>query len=232
MYSSLVCTLIVLTVLFLINSIIRNRMSRLKGNLFWVNVPYLWFNIPKPNIFHEFEEQEMLTKYILPTDRVLVLGANVGTASILLDKLVDRQDLQYSVEPNLLIVPYLKYERDRHKCQFNIIDYVITESKDELFMAAGLDHVASRTVTNPSSGNKVRTGHLPTTDFNVLFADCEGCFPSFLKEYENELAHVRLVIFERDYETKVDSTFVDKILTRNGFTAVRIAYVTVYLKQE
>ena len=90
-------------------------------------------------------------------------------------------------------------------------------------MSSKHDHIGARTVTDASSGKKVKTGPLPTTDFNVLFADYKKCFPSFLLEYEDKLAHVRLVIFERDHATTIDYNIVDKILKRNGFTLVKSA---------
>ena len=63
-------------------------------------------------------------------------------------------------------------------------------------------------------------------EFNVLFADCEGCLPEFLKEYKDH--NWELIIFEKDNANNVDYSIVETIAKRNNLQKIKDGFITVF----
>lgn len=60
----------------------------------------------------------------------------------------------------------------------------------------------------------------PPEGYTVLFADCEGCLPDFIKTYSDELRQqpLRSIIYERDRSESVDYAPLDKFLRDGNFS--------------
>lgn len=62
--------------------------------------------------------------------------------------------------------------------------------------------------------------HLYKLNFNVLVADCEGCFETFIDENKEFFKNLRLVIFEADRSDICNYNKIRQFLTETGFVEI------------
>ena len=163
---------------------------------------------------YEIIEQALLLYYVKKTDNVIELGANIGTSSILLSKILKNSEKQHvSVEPNIDILNVLEKNKKMNNSNFNIIPGIVSPKGNFYLEGDGW----SGNIVKHKTSRKVKTFDFNELDskynFNVLFADCEGSLSQILIDYPNIHKKLRLVIYERDGEddySKVDSYFHNK----------------------
>ena len=201
------------------------------GKFFWIKKQFLKnFNVYLPNILWEPVEQYYLNKYLDKNDIVLQLGGNIGTSCIFADKILDKKDKQICVEPNTGIIKLLEENKLKNNSKFQIINGVITNKKDVYLNNDELDDMAFIT-TDKSTGIKLNTYRLDTIgDFNVLFADCEGCLVQFIKEYPEILTKVNKIIYERDNDKDFSYDYIEKLFKENNFIQKEKGFVCVWVK--
>ena len=168
---------------------------------------------------YETMEQALLLYYVNETDNVIELGANIGTSSILLSKILKNSEKQHiAVEPNADIVKILDKNKKLNNSNFNIISGIV--SREGEFYLEGDGWVGH--IVKHKTSRKVKTFDFNELDskynFNVLFADCEGSLSQLLIDYPNIHNKLRLVIYERDGED--DYSKVDGYFHNNNFKKV------------
>lgn len=183
----------------------------------------------------EYKEQELLQKYLKKGDRILQLGANIGTSCIVADKLLNSEkDSVYCVEPNKNIIEILEKNKKLNNSNFNIINGILTETNNnKLDTRHDYPNKASAKISKDGDMeiNSLSLKNLKI-DFNVLFADCEGCLEKFIDEYEDIVKHLRLVIFEMDYKNECNYDKIKSILEKHNFTKdFDDNYLCVYIKK-
>lgn len=200
------------------------------GKFFWIKKKFLnSFEAYIPNIFWEPEEQYFLNKYLNKNDIVLQLGGNVGTSCIFVDKIVDQKDKQICVEPNLGIIKLLEENKTKNNSKFQIIDGAITNKTNIYLNDNGSDDIEF-TTTDKSTNIKLKTYRLDSLgDFNVIFADCEGCLVEFIKEYPEVLTKVNKIIYERDNKD-VSYNYIENLFKENTFIQREKGFVCVWIK--
>lgn len=171
----------------------------------------------------EVAEQITLGTYLKDGDRVLQLGGNIGGSCITASKMFNLTR-NTCVEPNPKIISTLRRNVSDTNANVEIVDAAVTDSSKSLFLDEG-------TLNGPnSSGGMVKESQseIPVNKvplrvlenkgkaYNVLFADCEGCLPSFLKEYSYHPWD--LVIYEPDQDA--DYAFVERHLKGLGMKKV------------
>ena len=109
------------------NEMIDNFKKKHSFKLFTYNGPPHKSENLIMNYDYEVQEQALLNKYLLPDDRVLELGGNIGTSSILIDKILNNKKQHVTVEPNLDIVKTLERNKDLNNCNFEIVPGIISK---------------------------------------------------------------------------------------------------------
>lgn len=184
----------------------------------------------------EYPEQKILLKYVKDGDRVLQLGGNIG-ASCIAVSLNKNLDQNICVEPNNEIIDILKHNIKYNNMddKITVINGIITSSNVDIYLEKSGDNAnASTTFKNNTEGQIVQKVSLDNINnkygyMNVLFADCEGCLPSFLEEYPSHNWDV--IIYEKDYDGYVDYSTVDKILTDKNMISVEKGFLNVWIKK-
>lgn len=185
------------------------------------------------NTSTELEEQEMLCQYVKKTDHVLQLGGNIGTSCITVDKIVsnDAKAHNVCVEPSDTILPVLQKNKEINNAKFTILDGILTKSEKDLRLEEHGENLNSSTITE-DRGNLVRKYPFSNLNsvhkFNVIFADCEGCFPAFIEEFKDELQYVKTVIYEKDYADTKNYSNMEQTLHDMNFKHVREGFVNVW----
>ena len=194
-----------------IMKMIDNLKKKFSFKLFTYNGPPHHSEKLIMNYQYEVNEQALLNEYLLPDDRVLELGGNIGTSSILIDKILNNKKQHVTVEPNLNIVKTLKRNKDLHNCNFEIVPGIISKPREVYINGDGW---GGGITTYFQSTGPVKTFDFHELDkkynFNVLFADCEGGMVQLIQDYPSIHKNLRLVIYERDGEySTVDKYFID-----------------------
>jgi FkbM family methyltransferase len=185
------------------------------------------------NTSTELEEQQMLYAHVKACDRVLQLGGNIGTSCITVYKLLSENGRSHNVcvEPSNIVLPTLQKNKDINNAKFTILHGILTKSDKELRLAEHGENLNASTITESEGSivNKFVFSELNDHHkFNVIFADCEGCFPSFIDEFKDEFQHVETIIYEKDYESSKDYVSMEKTLKDLQFRHIVHGFVNVW----
>jgi FkbM family methyltransferase len=189
---------------------------------------------------YEYDEQKMLGAVLRPGDRTLQLGGNVGTSCIYASAL--HPDLGYNicVEPSDEVLPLLRrnIEENGMSGKVEVIHgAVLPECREgqRLYLSTEADDVSNNNwsaflvhggYAEERRGRPVRCvtveealrGRPPP---DVIFADCEGCFPAIMDGSPELLEAARAVILEVDGGDLGDRETVDA-LEAYGFACSRV----------
>ena len=184
------------------------------------------YNIEKP-------EQDLVNKYILPTDIVLELGARYGTVSCTVNKKLYNKLNQVVVEPDSRVWESLEKNRNINDCHFNIVKGFISRVK--LDVAHQDRDYGTTSIINENSKTDCFTldeikEKYNIQRFNVLVADCEGGLELFLNENPTLYNDIRMIIFEADYPEKCNYDLIKKNLLKFGFTKIEEGHQNVWIK--
>ena len=174
---------------------------------------------------YEFMEQELLKKYLIKNDHVLQLGGNIGTSCITVDKIINNKKMNICVEPNANLINILEYNKKINNCNFKIINNIISERPNKLYISNDKNGISSSTYFRKNTHyNYQYVSNLSLYNlnnyykFSVLFADCEGCINDFLTEYGDYfLKYLRLIIIEKDYSKEVNYNKIKQKILNNNF---------------
>lgn len=196
--------------------------SRIKLNLDELdNIPYYDENNQVINNKQlERMEQTLADKYIKGDSKILELGARYGTVSCVANNKIDDPTQHLVVEPDLTILESLRNNRDSHNSFFHIYDgaisnkdlYLKYDGYGTMAVENGDDKINSKTLNEILSIYDIQ--------FNTLIVDCEGCFPNFVRENQEFVKNIRLILLEKDQNMPEDYIYTDKFLIENGFTLV------------
>lgn len=159
---------------------------------------------------HQYEKNEiwMVENFLVRELPVVELGGSIGVVSCVINKLLSYPQKHIVVEANPYLIPLLRSNKNRNKCQFKIVTGAIGYGSQVLTL-----HVSTR---SPSLGNcfveydkqvQVKTVSLrKLLDENdlqniCLVSDIEGAEDGLLNsEMEVITKHVKLLIFESHAE--------------------------------
>lgn len=179
----------------------------------------------------ERPEQLLAQKYILPDDTVLELGGRYGSVSCTINPLLNNPNNHVVVEPDDRVWDCLETNKKNNNCNFHIIKGCISSKKMTVSYPIQGKPVPQQYVTVFTAGDIATTPSYSLayiqkqchiSAFNVLIADCEGCFPFFLQENYEILSSLRLIILEKDqpklfnYDTTIQ-TLIDSNFTQIDF---------------
>ena len=123
----------------------------------------------------------------------------------------------------------LEENKTKNNSKFQIIDGAITNKTNIYLNDNGSDDIEF-TTTDKSTDIKLKTYRLDSLgDFNVIFADCEGCLVEFIKEYPEVLTEVNKIIYERDNKD-VSYNYIENLFKENTFIQHEKGFVCVWIK--
>lgn len=198
-----------------------NKNKNYHFDLFTYNgPPHNEVKIIKSNTY-EVIEQKLLLFYLKSDDNVLELGANIGTSSILISKILNNPKLQHiAVEPNIDIIETLEKNKKYNNVDFNILNGIISPIGNYYLNGDGW----GAHIVNYKTKKKVNTydfyDYNKRFKFNVLFADCEGSLFKLIKDYPDLYKNLRLVIYEKDGKNNEDYSIIDNYFINNNFKKV------------
>ena len=188
------------------------------------------------NEYWEKNEQDLVKKYIKSTDVVLELGARYGTVSCTINKILNNQHNQVSVEPDERVWDALENNKKINDCHFNIIKGFISNNKLNLVNKNECIGYGTSSVIDINSSIKSYTlneiKEIYNLSFNVLVADCEGFLEDFFEENPNIYNEIRLIIFEADYPEKCDYIKIKDILRIKNFINLLDGHQNVWIKEK
>ena len=166
------------------------------------------------------DEQILADKYITSSCKILELGGRYGTVSCVANNKLDDPKQHVVVEPDKNVLSVLHTNRSTHNAYFHIYPGVV--SNKPLYIS----YNGYATMTNENGSVEVPSLSLQqltkqyNVKFNTLIADCEGCFPTFVRDNPDFVKQLDLILLERDQATPEAYAFVDDFLSNNGFMLV------------
>ena len=180
-------------------------------------------------------EQDLVKQYIKPNDVVLELGARYGTVSCTINKILNNQHNQVSVEPDERVWDALENNKKINDCHFNIIKGFISNKKLDLINKDSWFGYGTSSTEDIESSIKNYTldeiKEIYNLNFNVLVADCEGFLETFLEENPNLYNEIRLIIFEEDYIEECNYIKIKEILKIKNFINLLDGHQNVWIKE-
>ena len=210
------------------NKVNKGELSQIHDSLLPVYDLYDYNGNIIKNTEHEVREQEILCDTIRTGDRVLQLGGNIGASCITASK-INKLDKNDCVEPQSNLIPILERNIKKNNSNSNIINGIVTESCINKSLSSndgdGGAYIDTNSSNKPSNVNCFSLYDIkPKNGYTYLFADCEGCFPDFIKEYGEELSKqpIHTIVYEQDqgHRSKNDSedySIVNNFMEQNKY---------------
>ena len=188
-----------------------------------------------PHTSVEREEQVNIYEQIEKGDKVLELGARYGTVSARLMDMVSQESDVVIVEPDVSVIDILnKNLKDNGFTKPNIFHGTVGFSKKKM---SDSDGYAIQTVDCDGDDCGIESLHYRDLEkrygiiFDTIVADCEGCLPDTIKhilEFYPLLEPIKKIMFETDYEDRVDYRSMYNTLTNLGFTNTKKGFIQVW----
>ena len=175
------------------------------------------------DLMNELPEQLMAYKHIDKNDKVLEMGANIGTNSLIINSKLANKDQHVAIEPLRDVVKKLHDNKVLNNAGFHIFNGAISDNK---LMEKGWK---SRVI--PSTGLEDGWHEIDTIsydqfksiyniNFNTIVADCEGCLNDILIKNPILLKTIDKLIIEHDFTTDADLYIFNNLMKNNGFSII------------
>jgi len=170
----------------------------------------------------EIYEQKDVINYIDKNDIVLELGGRYGTVSVTVSYVQKNSGNLVVVEPDKTIINALKNNKLRNNANFTILNkYISNETKKIIY-----DSYGTRTVKEDfgDTDNKITYDEFKKQfplKFNVLIADCEGCFCDFINIMGDDINNYNKILLEADQKNICEYNKVLEKLQKIGFRIVK-----------
>lgn len=175
----------------------------------------------------ELTEQKLCYKYIIPTDKILEIGGNIGRVSMILSKLLNDSRNLVVLETDNDIYKLLIENKKINNLNFNTINAAL--SKQKIYQKGPNSYTENELqITNTPKTNftEINTIEYDTIEticnikFNTLVVDCEGAFYHIIRDFEYILNNINKIIIENDYKIIEYKNYVNNILLKYGFISV------------
>jgi FkbM family methyltransferase len=166
----------------------------------------------------EFPEQQMVTRYLTGSEKVLEIGGNIGRNSLVIASILGNNPNFVVLESDTNIATQLTENRDLNHFTFSIESSALSKRK---LIQHGWNTIVSDIVLDGyKSVSCITYNELVTKyniDFDTLVADCEGALYYILQDMPEMLDHISLIIMENDYHDINHKNEVDRILKEKNF---------------
>ena len=171
----------------------------------------------------EYPEQVMAMTYIGPNCKVLEIGSNIGTNSIIISTILSDDRNLVTLECDQQHIGKLNHHKVFNGYSFNIEPSALSsvplaQRGWHTFPIENGIVPPDSTLVNTISYNELKNKY--NIVFDTLVADCEGALYFILKDTPYILYDIRLLIVENDYILLEHKQFVDNLLLQYGFTRI------------
>jgi FkbM family methyltransferase len=172
---------------------------------------------------------------IIPSQRVLELGARYGTTSCVLAEVTHNHGGVVSVEPDQKAHAALRANLDSHRCNVAVFRGTVGQTPQVVLefpnrslryevqtrQATAADHpLPHLTYERLEQLSGRQDGTYQRFQFNVLVLDCEGCINDMLSSRILASHSLELILLEMDSPRKVDYSMWHLRFERHGFRRV------------
>lgn len=174
----------------------------------------------KHGIFaHELPEQIMTARYLRGDEKVLEIGGNIGRNSLIISYILGENNKNMvCLESNPETAEQLRENRDMNGFTFHIENSALSMRK---LIQKEWETIPSDTLLDGYNWvNTITLDELKNKyqiKFDTLILDCEGAFYYILKDMEDILDNIKLIIMENDYNEIDHKKYIDKVLLKRGF---------------
>jgi len=201
---------------------LRGNLVQIDGIEFVVDVPTITTSQKARFLFDRYERPERLAvkQFLNPTMPVIEFGGSIGVVSCVINKRLNNPQQHVVVEANPGLIPFLERNRDRNKCQFQIINYAVAHEVNEVsfnlsddFLGSSVQIKGQRTVSIPAiTLNAILNQYRFATC--TLVCDIEGGEIDLI-EYESDLIKERVATILMEVHAKfTGQAAVDSMLSR------------------
>ena len=188
---------------------------------------------------HEGHEQLVATWCVSSDDCVLEIGGGIGSVSTMLQKILTNKAHHVVVEPQARMCETLVANAKLHGSDYVVCEGALSVGPIYSTKSAALDGPDSanqrqwmfnRTSASPGgcrarveSFSLDRLRSLVSKPFSALVVDCEGAFPTIVRDFPDILDGIRVVYLERDGPPGTDYADADAALEAQGLALVLAA---------
>lgn len=168
-------------------------------------------------------EQYLCSRFIPKEAKVLEIGGRYGSVSVCINKTLADPTQHVVVEPDPIVLPALKHNRQVSQSKFAIVEGVI--GRKPLYLVER-GYASFAAVTPVEGGRPLPAYSLAQVmathrvEFDTLVVDCEGCFGSFWKENPTFFDQLKTVILENDRASPAECRENEQMLRDKGFRRV------------
>lgn len=176
----------------------------------------------------EYPEQLMAATFLTGREKVLELGGNIGRNSMIIGYILNQNGNNnfVTLETNADDAEKLRENRDANGLDFHIENAALSMRKisqrngqwstkvylSEESLEDG--HAWVNTLSWKELNEKYKI------DFDTLVLDCEGAFYYIVQDMPEMLDNINMIIVENDYFDDSKKSYVDSILSQNGFGCI------------
>jgi len=191
-----------------------NQVSKLSGLHSKLKLDYGTF-------VDEYPEQLLAMSFIKGNEKVLEIGGNIGRNSLIIASLLNDDRNLVTLETDKNIVEQLSHNKNINNLTFNIEPKALSYKK---LIQKGWNTIPCTflmegyTVVDTITFEELEAKYNIT--FDTMIIDCEGAFYHVLKDNENILDNINLMIMENDYNNIQHKLYVDSVFVKKGFKRV------------
>jgi FkbM family methyltransferase len=179
----------------------------------------------------EANSRDMVRKWLPTNATVLEVGARYGSVSCVIAAMQQQSGKVVSVEPDFKVWDALDSNLKTYACQVNVLKGVVGSTPVAIEELGGggfgtRTHAAGSKSKTPARIVPAHSLAQVEKDFSMHFdtlvVDCEGCFPTVLRENPNILQQIRLIFVEAHKDRPEDSEeqAVADLQSKSGFKVV------------
>jgi FkbM family methyltransferase len=155
----------------------------------------------------ELPEQELIFKYVKRNAKVLEIGGNIGSSSIVISKILDNPKDHVVLESDPTIAQELIKNKITNNCGFHVVSAALSKTP---MIQNGWN---TKNINAKSKSTPLPEGwkYIPTITyeelikqhpikFDTLVADCEGCLHPIFESYPHILNNIKTIVIENDAE--------------------------------
>lgn len=178
---------------------------------------------------YEAEEARYLKKHLSPKAHVLELGACLGYVSCLVNNILEKKEMQVSLEANPNLIPWIAKNRDANNCKFKVEHSIVSNQKSNTFYIHRLivggstkRETPKQTEVNGLTIEELEQKH--NIKFDTLVMDIEGGELSLLRNFKERISGFKQIFFEihpfAGILTQEEAQECEDILTALGFKLI------------
>jgi FkbM family methyltransferase len=201
------------------------KMRNIKMEKFLIKFPKTSNKNTGKYFFNVYEnnERSLIKKYLNSNSKVLELGGCVGVVSNVINDILNNKSNHIVLEANLDLIPFLLYNKEINKAQFQILNVVLSQKKESAFYISenilsssnSYDPFSDKKIVKCLSFEQIQSKY--SISFDTLIMDIEGAEYDVLMEINYDKLKLIIVEFHPNIIGNIKILELKKILEDNSF---------------